>query len=90
MSFEGYHEKLCRNGHYWTADVYVDRPACPRCGEPAAWEHTVDQTNGQIEDAPETQPYPLETAGAEDEWHRDHYGNEYAVLVPLYRIPPND
>ena len=52
MSFEGYFQRLCKNGHYSELDVYDptdvprERWKCDVCGEPLAWEKTVDQTNG--------------------------------------------
>ncbi len=53
MSFEGYYRILCKNGHLSCPDVY-DYAAfpfdkfkwqCPDCGELAAFEQLVDQTN---------------------------------------------
>lgn len=53
MSFEGYEQLLCGNGHYSTLDVYSmpddESWACPECGAKLAWRHTVDQTNGYDE-----------------------------------------
>lgn len=52
MSFEGYIQKLCKNGHYWTADasIYSDDEdnICDVCGEKACWENLVDLTNGHF------------------------------------------
>jgi len=53
MSFEGYYQILCKNGHYHTVDVhasdwfygYEDDWEC-HCGAKKAHENTVDQTNG--------------------------------------------
>lgn len=57
MSFEGYYQYLCKNGHYHTCDVYdTDSPfrgedtdkitwCCDLCGEPLAWWDLVYQTN---------------------------------------------
>lgn len=53
MSFEGYYQKLCRNGHLTQHDVYdYDSKyefACPYCGERFVWFNTVDQTNGMCD-----------------------------------------
>lgn len=86
MSYEGYQEYLCANGHYQSMDCYADDPtACDRCGAAFAHWHPVDQTNG-VEDAnPSTMPAPKEQIGADDEWHIDHHGNRYAVAIPRYR-----
>lgn len=49
MSFEGYYQILCENGHYETHDVYTNGPEyfkCSTCGEDAKWWNLVDLTNG--------------------------------------------
>jgi len=52
MSFEGYEQKLCQNGHYWQNNVYdsygsdEDPENCPICNAPVAWYNIVDLTNG--------------------------------------------
>jgi len=84
MSYEGYEEYLCKNGHHWSEDCYMapDKPICPDCKEPHIWRHSVDQTNGIIEDCPGTMSYPLEV---------DHYEERlvpaYIHRVPIYKIP---
>lgn len=47
MSFEGYYQKMCKNGHAWETDVYVDDDACSECGLASVWSHMVDETNGE-------------------------------------------
>lgn len=84
MSYEGYNEWLCRNGHYNTSDAYQDDPKCCRhCKEPLVWSHSVDCTNGELYNddgtpIPSTHPYPLEQVGFE----------EVVTRRPLYRVPP--
>jgi hypothetical protein len=52
MSFEGYYEVLCANGHYDCVDIYNERNPhdnewkCYSCGAHVAWVHLVDCTNG--------------------------------------------
>jgi hypothetical protein len=62
MSYEGYEQVLCRNGHLHSCDCYEfmcyeqadseDENSCytlwhcPTCGEIAAWINSVDVTNG--------------------------------------------
>ena len=53
MSFEGYYQVLCKNGHYSTCDCYTlhtpgssDDWRCSICGEECAWWNIVDETNG--------------------------------------------
>lgn len=45
MSYEGYVQQLCTNGHYSQADAYADGFACVDCGAEIAWTNAVDETN---------------------------------------------
>ena len=56
MSFEGYYQILCKNGHQQCVNVYdVDycrsneEWKCPICSEECAWWNLVDITNGSYE-----------------------------------------
>lgn len=50
MSFEGYYQCLCKNGHYFECDIYeceeIKMACCPICGKKIAWWNIVDTTNG--------------------------------------------
>ena len=48
MSYEGYSQFICKNGHYFTLDCSYadDNPECPNCFSKPIWENGVDQTNG--------------------------------------------
>lgn len=48
MSFEGYVQAICANGHLFTYDVY-DKTSCYECGAKAVRENLVDTTNGADE-----------------------------------------
>lgn len=87
MSFEGYYELLCENGHFAKSyDIYGDFPdKCDYCGAPFTHHHMVDQTNGPDEDCPGTLPAPREEIGHDDDWRADHYGNKYARRVIRYK-----
>ena len=52
MSYEGYSQFLCKNGHQWTEDCMAagDESKCPTCSEKSVWENMVDITNGSFED----------------------------------------
>jgi hypothetical protein len=65
MSFEGYYQKLCKNGHYATVDVYNDylEWKCAVCGEKEAWSNIVDYTNGTYEHDPDTDEYVCDAKG---------------------------
>ena len=89
MSYEGSVEFLCKNGHHWDTDCYMeaDNELCPRCGEPKVWRHAIDETNGiQYDDSGNEMlhsvPWPLEV---------DHYEEvvipEHVESRPIYKIP---
>lgn len=86
MSYEGYQEYLCAKGHYVVRGAFADEPEyCPRCGGDIAYRHSIDVTNGVEEDDPSTMPAPKDQIGSEDDWQKDHYGNPYALDIPLYQ-----
>lgn len=93
MSYEGFSQLLCKNGHLHEEDsnvAYSETPSagCPVCAESFVWRHDVDQTNGYSEDHPSTCRAELTEIGYEDVWHKDHYGNRYAVK--RLRFEPTD
>ena len=49
MSYEGFEQWLCEDGHYFVYHVYFtpdpDKWRCNICGKPLAWSNIVDQTN---------------------------------------------
>ena len=45
MSYEGYVQILCNNGHRFGIDAYSDIDNCPYCGESIAFYNAVDVTN---------------------------------------------
>ena len=51
MSYEGFTQALCTNGHYQECDCHDD-PAdpCPECGAAIVWRNEVDVTNGSWDD----------------------------------------
>ena len=53
MSFEGYHQILCKQGHYEILDVYhmdMEDWRCSACAHSAKWWNMVDVTNGSYDD----------------------------------------
>ena len=49
MSFEGFYQRICANGHYFTSDAiaerYGDLEMVCECGAPTATDNLVDETN---------------------------------------------
>ena len=93
MSYEGYEEGLCENGHYHSWDCYGDPPATcdvamgkdTVCGKELVWCNSVDQTNGDGEDQ-KAMLEVLEEAKTET-CPTCHHTEVVAVI--RYKIPEN-
>ncbi len=49
MSFEGYYQHICTDGHYYQRELH-DENLCFVCGGEPVWENLVDLTNGSYDD----------------------------------------
>ncbi len=86
MSYEGYTQYICGNGHYWDVDVYDDTTSnacCPDCESEYVWENSVDLTNGSYDiDGNRMDGYiELEIVNQEKCEHCD------SILSTVYKIP---
>jgi hypothetical protein len=45
MSYEGYTDHLCENGHHWQIDAQAHYVICPYCSKDSVWQNEVDETN---------------------------------------------
>lgn len=45
MSYEGYEQCLCENGHYWEQDCRDEDRFCVECHLPIVWQNSVAETN---------------------------------------------
>ena len=51
MSWEGYTQRLCKNGHLLSSTDYIDEAEpCLVCGAGQVWWNQVDLTNGSYDD----------------------------------------
>lgn len=86
MSFEGYAQIICVNGHRYD-DAYRDSRNCYVCGGEPAWVNVVDQTNNPGDGAvPDTEfahlqltPEVVKTCG--------ECGATRCVTEATYRVP---
>lgn len=89
MSYEGYEEFICENGHHWTVDASEllhgtnkqrkSAFVCPHCKKKAQYHCRVDETNGIDHEDVTTLPGPKNEVGFDDLQCKDHYGNKYFV-----------
>lgn len=94
MSYEGYAEYLCVNGHHSSVDAYSDNLRwCNYCGEALRYRHAVDQTNGTSPASKDPKCYtrsaPKTEIGADLLWRTDKFGNPYATEVFKYKPARN-
>ena len=95
MSYEGYEQLLCANGHYFTCDAYANVSydengpkesaiACPYCKAMSVWSNSVDQTNDPNQGFIDMKQFLLKDA----EMKICHECNHSAQIAPaVYRIP---
>ena len=98
MSYEGYSQFWCKNGHYWTIDCmalpdlqYMDpvKQKCPVCGAEEVRENMVNTTNGSYEDGSDERIdgyIELELAEA----HKTTCGwcdKQHVCKCSIYKIP---
>lgn len=88
MSYEGYEQLVCENGHYWELDAHLSSGTlkenkCPHCKGDAAWSNAVDQTNSDgsefVVKLSERTPAVVETC--------EHCNSSKEIDPPTYHIP---
>ncbi len=98
MSYEGYEEYLCENGHYFTHNAYSTvRYECPNCQARVAYRHSVDTANGyghdrfyceqnneEYDNSFYDESAPKMENRWDDIWRTDHYGTRYAEKLLKY------
>lgn len=88
MSYEGYTQYICTEGHYDARDAHDDywdeHPTCSVCGSHFRWSHMVDQTNGFEEGDPNTFPAPTKKKFSGYNLLKDDHGTSYHVPIFTY------
>lgn len=93
MSYEGWTQVLCKNGHEFSIGQYEDRHPCPHCGAEIVWSHEVDLTNGCEPDCKlydkkcYAHPLELEIATPAVYEHCPTCQHKRVVFVQIYKIP---
>jgi hypothetical protein len=88
MSYEGYYQAICQNGHYQCIPENYGGPhsPCMICKSDWAWLNPVDQTNyldwGMIPDQ------QLNTLLVQPEkWETCNLGHYHLISPAIYRVP---
>lgn len=83
MSYEGYTQVLCANGHYRQYDAYerewTEKPC--HCGAAFVWSHEVDDTNCEGEAV-------KMTLAREAEFQTCDLGHKHQTKERTYIVPP--
>ena len=83
MSFEGYYQVLCYNGHHFTADLHTHElnVKCPFCLCSIVWDNLVDTTNGENDGAVVLECTAIELSTC------PRCNGKGQLNVPTYKIP---
>jgi len=93
MSYEGFDQYICKNGHYYFygAGYFDDVPNCPYCGAESAFCNSVDQTNGPPQGElkyPKDFEHLLLSPAANETC--DHCGHTKRISEAVYRAPTGE
>jgi len=92
MSYEGYYQLICEQGHYWTEDCYGSPEGqCKVCGSKIAWSNSVNYTNGSWDDdGKRIDGYiELEIDTPAEQCICPTCGHTHNTTVETYKIPEN-
>ena len=97
MSYEGYEQLLCAQGHAWnegtwTRNSYDNSFKCTICKSPAVWVNSVDETNGCDKFDPHTEDCMcghviLEVLEEAKFCACEKCGNRHVIEAERYKIP---
>ncbi len=89
MSYEGYTQYICENGHAFYGDSWHEQSWCPNCSKAAVWENSVDTTNGSYDEkGTQIDGYiTLEELTPPEYCKCDKCSNEHRIKEPTYKIP---
>ena len=91
MSYEGYSQFWCKNGHYWTVDCNLlygeENQRCPICNEEEVKENMVNVTNGSFDDDGTRIDNFIEPEIIKEEKLICKCGNEHICGCSIYKIP---
>lgn len=86
MSFEGFDQYLCLNGHLREFDCGDPTFRKCSCGQPFIFRHTVDQTNGYDKSNPWSCRYPFEIQ-QDAVYETCNLGYMHVITETIYKIP---
>lgn len=93
MSYSGYEQHFCKNGHYYEADIFYFTSGypeiCPVCKQPSALVNSVDCTNG-YNDGMIPPKFLEELLISPEVKEVCNLGHEHIVKYATYRIPTED
>jgi len=97
MSFEGYYQLVCTNGHQYNADLYgeEEHTKCPICNSCAKWWNLVNLTNGSFEGDGDNETridgyVELVVEKAAKTCKCDKCGNDHIIEQETYLVPTKE
>jgi hypothetical protein len=96
MSYEGYTQVLCENGHASHEDVYAVEISCydedwkcKTCGAKAVWRNEVDLTNGSFYKGERIDGFVHLEEKTSAEYKICNMGHKHLIKETTYKIPEN-
>jgi hypothetical protein len=86
MSYEGYEEALCKNGHRYFFGAFEENARCPYCGADCAWSNSVDTTNCNKDGKLSEKGWNYLLISLE-EIQTCNLGHKHVTKEAVYRIP---
>jgi hypothetical protein len=90
MSYEGYEQHICSNGHYWItyAFVYPEDKICPFCETVTKpeWSNSVDETNNEGVGYIDVEQFLI----VSEEYKICNLGHKHLTNPAIYRIPSKE
>lgn len=88
MSYEGYEQCICSNGHYFERDCFDHNGVCPVCLAKSTWWNGVDQTNGPDQGAVPMEVLKEKFLLSEEQINTcDHCHASKVIANAIFRIP---
>ena len=92
MSYEGYEQYWCKNGHYWTIDSSLTmwderKQKCPICGEMEVFSNGVNTTNGSFDGDERIDGFIQPELISKHQAQCEYCNKEHICECSIYKIP---
>lgn len=89
MSYEGYEQHICSDGHYFRTDAYAtfyDEKVKCDCGKPSIWCNGVDETNCEGIGYIDMDQFIIKSA----QYETCNLGHKHMTAKATYKVPSEE